>query len=77
MCDSQEGPTDQRADPCRVARCLCRVIVTLLETLPERRLDDENLGERLEKALKPVLEHFLDESEGEMQKNLGTGELQN
>lgn len=24
FCDSQEGPTDQRADPRRAARCLCR-----------------------------------------------------
>lgn len=30
----------------------------------------------LEKALKPGFERFLDESEGEMQKNSGKGELQ-
>jgi len=33
------------------------------------------LGERLEKALKPVFECFFHESEGEVQKNLGKAEL--
>lgn len=39
-------------------------------------LGDKKLGGRLGEALKKtVFEHFFDESEGEMQKNFGAGEL--